>query len=182
MKYAFKVGMVTKFKTTSDYSSRGLDFWKDVKIVSLDSAAMRADLELVDDPTKTFNVPWSDLQTKFGYQDVYTVAVKAVDQAKKMLSWLTEREGVAVWTSLDLSTAGRFSYTPNVRSDGVRVDVAGDTVKPHWSMGLVEVVTQRDRLKFVVEETTSTKPPKTEKDWKYDRQNEEWYRFVDWHE
>ncbi len=49
--------------------------------------------------------------------------------AAQILDWINNREGVAVWKSINLSDLGREILTP------VKDPHGNDTKKPHWSMG-----------------------------------------------
>ena len=62
----------------------------------------------------------------------YKIEVTAAE-APRLLDWLTNRGGVAIWESADLSRAGERTFTP------------ADTDRPgwHYSQKPVEVVTDR---------------------------------------
>jgi hypothetical protein len=63
-------------------------------------------------------------------------------------------------------------FTPGDRQD-----------KPHWSMGLIEVVTDPQRIKFKLLKETFDKPSEKEKKqfgWKYDRRVRVWWREEKW--
>ncbi len=61
------------------------------------------------------------------------------DNAGKMLDWLTNRGGVAIWESRDLRNAGARTFTP------ARTLAGEPTTQPgwQWSVTPVEIVTDR---------------------------------------
>lgn len=65
-----------------------------------------------------------------------------------MLGWIKDRGGVIVWKNQDLSTPSRGNmFTPLKTEDGMD----RRNVKPHWSMGEPEVITDATRFRFVKE-------------------------------
>jgi hypothetical protein len=165
--YQFKVGEKTKFKTFSDYTSRGFHPW--ARLIVDESDAFFTKGHLHENPEITFEAETKDLDTPMGYQDVYKIIVNDPEKKETILGWLKDRGGISVWCSLDLSTAGRYSYTPGDRS----------AEKPHWSMGFVEVVTDPRRIEVHLEITRLNKPEKENKHkWKYDRRMREWYQVL----
>jgi hypothetical protein len=158
--FKFKEGSKVKFKTWGDYISRKLNPWTWLTVVSSDDVRTR----VKNDKEEMFFVDTAILQPPLGYQDVYEVCVPKAEDAEKMLGWVKDRGGVIAWTSLDLGTAGRFTYTP---AD------AGEN-KPHWSMGIVETVKAASRLKFLISETVYEKPK--DRGWSYDRRGRCWWR------
>lgn len=112
---------------------------------------------------------YENLQKPICWQERYEMTGQDQDQAQKMVDWLETRGGISVWACEDLSQAGRLMFTPGDRS----------TEKPHWSMGLVEVVTDRQRCNIGYEVLRLEKPPITEKFlWTKVRGENEWYRRV----
>lgn len=71
---------------------------------------------------------------------------------EKMLDWITNRGGVAIWTNINLSNCDAGDqYTPATTQDGVSVLDKPDALKPHWSVAFKEVVTDITRFRFVKE-------------------------------
>lgn len=56
------------------------------------------------------------------------------ENAEKIASWLKDREGIAVWKSIDLSNPSRQMITPVKDNDG------NSYTKPHWSMSNTPIV------------------------------------------
>lgn len=176
MSYNFKPGERTKFKIFDDYTSRGLSVWTNLTVEEVIMPFARV---LPDDSAVTFQVRVEDLQPPLGFQDIYTIVVKSREKAKEVFSWLSERGGIAVFTCLDLGAAGRTSYLPAV-TDRVRVT---PDMKPHWSMGYVEIVEDSNRVRIEIETEQDKKPDKSilkKEGWKYDKRNKEWYKREEW--
>lgn len=58
------------------------------------------------------------------------------ENAEKILSWLKDRGGVAVWNSIDLSDPSRQMLTPVNDTEGNKYE------KPHWKMSSIpEIIT-----------------------------------------
>lgn len=74
------------------------------------------------DPAWEGEVKTADIQLPLGWQPTYTIYCKDAEQASRVLQdWFTR--GIHVWTSHDLSCAGRMAYTP----------VSGEQARsPHW--------------------------------------------------
>lgn len=167
MPYQFKETEKVKLKEFSAYSSRGLPIWAWLQIVSVNDTTAKVEVLNGDQPTgQTVNIPTSEIQVPLGFKEVYEVVVGSVDDAKKLMGWIKDRGGVNVFTSLDLSCAGRQTFT------------AGDTEgKPHWSMGFVEKVRDPKRFQFKLEVESIKKPENAKKDgWKYDKHTQTWFR------
>jgi hypothetical protein len=169
MSYLFKAGEKTKLKTFSAYTSREINPW--TWLIVKEVAGNQALVALQENPDRVFPVALSDLEAPLGYQESYDVIVPSREKAVMVTSWLVSRSGITVWASHDLSTAGRYMFTPGDKvSEG----------KPHWSVGLVETVTDSKRIRILVTEVSTEK--KTEKQkregWKYDRCMREWYRDI----
>jgi hypothetical protein len=165
--YQFKTGEKTKFKTFSDYTTRGLNLW--TWLIVDESNAFSSKVHLAEDPAVSFDVLTKVLEEPIGFKEVYQVIVDDPEKKDQVLSWLQSRGGISVWCSHDLSTPGRYMYSPGDKSQN----------KPHWSMGIVEVVTDPARIEIHLEVTRANKPPKEEKHkWKYDRRMREWYRLM----
>lgn len=79
------------------------------------------------DPAWEGDVPTEQVEAPLGWKPVYEIVCKDKEQADKVVSdWF--KRGIHVWTSADLSSAGRMSFTP--------LDAAGATAdspaSPHW--------------------------------------------------
>jgi hypothetical protein len=89
----------------------------------------------------------------------------------KIRGWLKQGRGLNIWVSQDLSTPGRYMYTPG--------DVKN---KPHWSVVLVERLDTDERVEFFVHEVEYGKPKEatdtSEPAWFYSPQESCWRR--DW--
>ncbi len=178
MSYTFKVGEKVKFKTWSDYTSRGISPWALLIVAEVGQNGYARVLldEKIDEPA--LPVPVSDLQPPLGFQDVYKIAVGSPEHAAIVWSYLKERGGVMVWTCLDLSRAGHMMYTPATVEPGGAQDAEQ---KPHWSMGFVETVTDPTRIKLLVEIQADKKPdPKERHKWHYDKSLRQWWRTEEW--
>ncbi len=173
MSYAFKPGQKVKFNNFNYYTERKIDPWTWLVIDSIDEKNF-ATMHVADNPRFSLGAGVEDLQKPIGFEEVYTVIVKDGFEASKVHSWLSTRGGIAVWTCLDLSCAGRTMFAPGTY-DG---KVTDETMKPHWSYGLVEIVDNPKRIEIQIEETTHTKPK--DKGWTWDKHYREWYRRVPW--
>lgn len=58
----------------------------------------------------------------------------SAENAEKIVSWLKDREGVAVWNSIDLSNPGKQMLSPVKDSEGKPY------TKPHWSLSNTPVI------------------------------------------
>ena len=56
------------------------------------------------------------------------------EEAARMLDWIRNRGGLAIWDSCNLSDPGKTWTTPATTQEGKPASVAG---KPHWSCGSV---------------------------------------------
>ncbi len=168
MPYTFKPGEKTKL--FEDYTSRSLHPWTNLIIDSVEGD--RANVHLDEKPETVMNVPVSDLQLPWGWSEKYTAVVHSVEIAKRMHSWLKERDGIIVWMSLDLSGAGRQMFSPAITSDGVEVT---PDMPPHWSMGFVEKVADPDRIIIMIETELSGKPA-DRTGCVYSKSSKRWYK------
>lgn len=86
-----------------------------------------------DTPAWECAVPLADLERPLGWKSAYDIyATQSPDAAGVIGGWFTR--GIAVWTSHDLSAAGRMAFTP--LTDGM------PSGSPHWQFTAnpVEVV------------------------------------------
>lgn len=186
--YQFKPGEETRFKLFEDYTSKDLNPWTGVIVDKVEDCKFEvfADVHMKEDPEKKFRVKYSDLQIPIGYEDIYTVGVTSVAEAEKVWSWLSAGRGIACWLSEDLSCAGRRMFTPGITGDGETVTKEDRSFRPHWSMGLVEVVNDPKRFKFEIVHSVYTKPDNVtraewlKQGWKRDKGNRDWYRVEAW--
>lgn len=176
MPYQFRKDEKVKFKTWSDYTSRELHPWTWLVVLAVDGDFVR--VRPHEKPDVELTVPSKELDVPLGFQEIYTIEVESAAKAKSVWSWMKDRGGIAVFTSLDLSTAGRMNYFPATTEDGLPVT---PEMKPHWSMGYVETVTDPKRIKIVVCEVAPAKPKDARKNgWTYDRHRGDYYRYVPW--
>lgn len=165
MPYTFQPGEKAKFKLFEHYTSRNLHPW-----ITVEVKETRDDAVVVVAADREFTVSAVDLQAPYGWEEIYDVC-NDEENLRKVHSWLTTRGGVNIWRSLDLSAAGRSTFTPGDVGRG----------KPHWSMGFVETVTDPSRLKFILAETKDSKPDNAKKEgWKYARKGRIWWRETPW--
>ena len=79
-------------------------------------------------------IPLSWLEPPLGWESSYTIYCSSSSQAQTVIADWFQR-GIHVWTSHDLSCAGRMAFTPFVHSDG-SVDGVQPGVEPaaspHW--------------------------------------------------
>lgn len=171
-----EVGSKVKMSMFCHYTQMNLHPWGWFVVMELleEGAKVHTILEGAGVERRELILPYDKLQKPLGWSKVYEVCSASKQKAEETLAkfqdWLQSGRNVAVWTSHDFGTAGRFMYTP------------GDCkIKPHWSMELVEVVNSMDRFHMSYEEMTPSRPSdkeKREKGWKYDRHTKEWYRTV----
>lgn len=173
MPYSFSIGESTRLKRFDLYGKYALSAWARLSVQEVDGD--RVLVKHMNPPSQPctccdpFWVEREELQTPLGWQETYDVIVTSYEESDKVKTWFRDRGGVAVFTSLDLSCAGRMMYTPGDKSEH----------KPHWSMGFVEVVTDPTRIKFYLEISRDDKPTEKEKrtaGWKYDKHRKDWYR------
>jgi len=165
MLYEFKTGDEVKLKELDYYTFYKVPPWSSLKILE----AKGNSFLLTTKEGTSFWCEYEKLSLPLGFQEEYSICVTEKTEAA-VREWMKSRGGIAVWVSHDLSTPGRYMYTPGDRSND----------KPHWSMGLVEVVTNPKRIKLMREEVRHDKPsPKEWTLWKYDKRNRLWWRHVE---
>lgn len=164
--YQFKKGEKTKLNLFELHGRYELRAWTRLLVQKVDGDNIT--VRMLEAPYKEITVPYSELEKPLGFQPVYHIVVGEKEEAETTLSWFKTRGGITVWTSHDLGSAGRFMYTP--ADNGVEN-------KPHWSMGLVEIVTNAERIKLFIETLYNAKgKPKEKGDWKYDKRQRVWYK------
>ena len=172
--YVYQPGELVKFRQYSQYTARNLNPWIWFVVDKVEGSKVHVHLN--EHPDQKLEIESIELDPPFGYEDIYTIVVLSEDKAEKAWSWLTEQGGIAVWSCLDLSTAGRKTYTPAM-VDGKLVD---GKLKPHWSLGLTEIVKDPKRIKIEIETTADKVDKKDRKNWTYDKHYREWYQRRPW--
>jgi len=172
--YVYSPGELVKFRQYSQYTVRNLNPWIWFVVDKVEGSKVHVHLN--EHPEQKLVIESIDLDPPIGYEDIYTVVVKTEEMAERVWSWLGDRGGIAVWTSHDLGNPGRQMFTP-ATMDGKLVD---GKLKPHWSMGLTEIVKDPKRIKIEIETTTEKVDKKDRKNWTYDKHNREWYQRRAW--
>lgn len=167
------VGAKVKLKTFSDYASRDIHIWAWMRVEEIvDGRRVRVQILNGDQPIEGDNqreFPFDMIDPPLGWAPVYTIYLSKREDKDKMLEWISSGRGVAMWTSHDLSCAGRMSYAP------------GDVQSPHWQFTAnpIEILHNPERLKFILVLSRDTKPTPQEKrkeGWKYDKSRRDWFR------
>lgn len=174
MPYAFKKGEKVKFNQFDHYTTRGLNPW--AWLIVDDVIGRFVHLKPAEGDGSIVQATTDELDTPFGYEDVYEISVVSAEKAAQVYSWLKDRGGIVVYQSQDLSRAGSRGFVPATNSEGVEV-VPG--MKPHWSMKFVGKVTDPNRITIQIETETFDKP-KDPKNWKYSKKHRCWYKSEKW--
>jgi hypothetical protein len=67
------------------------------------------------------------------------------ESAHKILDWVNNRGGIAIWNCLDLSNPGMTWTTPVKKESGEQVE------KPHWSAGqITRIITDPQEIEVLV--------------------------------
>jgi len=101
--------------------------WFEVREAGPESCRLRHILRAVNapDPAWEGEVPTVQISPPLGWSPTYTIYCKNAEQASRVLqSWF--EQGIHVWTSHDLSCAGRMAYTPAKEEK---------PHPPHWQFG-----------------------------------------------
>jgi len=162
------VGERFKLKNWEAYDKIGVNQWSWLK--RLDDVFCGDDpvlmLEVLDGDKPTGRVmvfEAKDVQPPMYWSPVYDIHCEGNDRntaykkARNIMKWLMERGGVAVFGSQDLGSAGSMMYGP---ADTYLEDAAK---KPHWSMGRVDIVTDPERITFILAIKTDIPTPREDK-------------------
>ena len=166
--YTPAVGERFKLKSMEAYRKADIHVcWAWFKRLESDSLKPTAVLaEHIDGPTATGETRVIEIryiQPPVYWAPVYDIHCEGDDRdsayklARNIMKWLVERGGVAVFGSLDLGSAGSMMYGP---ADTYLEDAAK---KPHWSMGRVDIVTDPERITFILAIKTDIPTPREDK-------------------
>jgi hypothetical protein len=167
--YVPEVGKRVKFTDLYHYAERHLPGWAWLLVEQADADVCTLRVLDGNKPTDLVTcVPTWLIEPPLCWEPEYTMTAGSVKEAEQLREWFHARGGIAIWASQALECAGRMLFTPGDRTD-----------KPHWSMELVEVVTDLARLKCEVVEVRvrSALGKNPSKDgWHWDKSRREWYR------
>ena len=124
--YVPNVGDRIKLKDMYSYNTHSISLWawlKVVRVIPNDTVVFIRVLNGLQETEQTAMVKLSELQKPIGWQPIYTITCKDIEQAHKVRDDWFDR-GIHVWASHDLSSAGRMAYTPITEDEGPG--------SPHW--------------------------------------------------
>lgn len=119
-----------KLKDIAYHTQFKISLWAWLKVLETTPITAKVEILNGNKPTgETRVVLMQAIQPPLGWEPVYTITCKDIEQAKTVHEdWF--KRGIHVWASHDLSSAGRMAYTPVVVENMQPVVMQDQS--PHW--------------------------------------------------